>query len=127
VSAIDPAEDFKEASLLSHAVCGGRIETVKLLLERGAPVRPHSGKLLTLAVVMNRADLVRLLIERGADVLRAAFLGRLDDVERPVADLLIADGKKVPDWMLPGACRPDVSAAVSVSERPYLVAAVRRA
>jgi len=26
-----------------------------------------------------------------------------------VADLLIAHGKKVPDWMLPRACRPDVS------------------
>ena len=33
----------------------------------------------------------------------------LDDAERPVADLLIAHGKKVPAWMLPRACRPDVS------------------
>jgi ankyrin repeat protein len=37
------------------------------------------------------------------------LLGPLDDAERPVADLLIAHGKKVPDWMLPRACRPDVS------------------
>ena len=50
-----------------------------------------------------------LLIEQGADVERTRFLGRLDDPERPVADLLIANGKKVPDWMLPRACRPDVS------------------
>ena len=42
------------------------------------------------------------------DVERTRFLGRLDDAERPVADLLIANGKKVPDWMLP-CCRPDVS------------------
>jgi ankyrin repeat protein len=72
-------------------------------------VERHSGKLLTLAVVMNRLDLVKLLIEHGADVERAGLLGRLDDAERPVADLLIAHGKKVPTWMLPRACRPDVS------------------
>jgi ankyrin repeat protein/truncated hemoglobin YjbI len=109
VSAIDPADDFQEVSLLCHAVFGGNIDVVKLLLERGAAVRRHSGKLLTLAVVMNRVDLVKLLIEHGADVARTHFLGRLDDAERPVADLLIASGKKVPEWMLPRACRPDVS------------------
>jgi ankyrin repeat protein/truncated hemoglobin YjbI len=109
VHAIDPVDDFKEVSILSHAVCGGSIDCVKLLLERGAEVKRNSGKLLTLAVVMNRVDLVKLLIEHGADVERTGFLGRLDDEERPVADLLIAKGKKVPDWMLPRACRPDVS------------------
>jgi ankyrin repeat protein/truncated hemoglobin YjbI len=109
VNAIDPADDFQEVSLLCHAVCGGNIEAVKLLLQRGAEVRRHSGKLLTPAVVMNRVDLVRLLIEHGADVERVGMLGRLDGAERPVADLLIAHGKKVPDWMLPRACRPDVS------------------
>jgi ankyrin repeat protein len=109
VNAVDPADDFQEVSLLCHAVCGGGIDAVKLLLERGAPVERHSGKLLTLAVMMNRVDLVKLLIEHGADVERAGLLGRLDDAERPVADLLIAHGKKVPAWMLPRACRPDVS------------------
>src|SRR5262249_26101815 len=107
--AIDPVDDFQEVSLLCHAVCGGSIDAVKLLLERGAEGKRHSGKLLTLAVVMNRVDLVKLLIEHGADVERAGFLGPLDDAERPVADLLIANGKKVPAWMLPRACRPDVS------------------
>ena len=109
VDAIDPVDDFQEVSLLCHAVCGGSIDAMKLLLERGAEVKRHSGKLLALAVVMNRVDLVKLLIEHGADVERTGFLGRLDDAERPVADLLIASGKKVPDWMLPLACRPDVS------------------
>jgi ankyrin repeat protein/truncated hemoglobin YjbI len=109
VNAIDPADDFQEVSVLCHAVCGGNIEASKLLLERGADVRRHSGKLLTLAVVMNRADLVKLLIENGADVERTRYLGRLDDAERPVADLLMAGGKRVPGWMLPHACRPDVS------------------
>src|SRR5207237_991258 len=57
----------------------------------------------------NRLDLVKLLIEHGADVDGAGFLGRLDDAARPIADLHIAHGKRVPDWMLPRACRPDVS------------------
>jgi ankyrin repeat protein/truncated hemoglobin YjbI len=109
VSAIDPVDDFKEVSPLCHAVCGGSIDAVKLLLERGADVQRHSGRLLTFGVVMNRVDLVKLLIEHGADVERTNYLGRLDDAERPVADLLIAKGKKVPAWMLPRACRPDVS------------------
>jgi ankyrin repeat protein/truncated hemoglobin YjbI len=109
ISAVDPADDFQEVSLLCHAVCGGSIDAARLLLERGAEVKRHSGKLLTLAVVMNRLDLVKLLIEHGADVERTEFLGRLDDAERPVADLLIAHGKTVPGRMLPHACRPDVS------------------
>jgi ankyrin repeat protein/truncated hemoglobin YjbI len=110
VNAIDPADDFQEVSLLCHAVCGGNIDAVRLLVERGALVERHSGKLLTLAVAMNRVDLVKLLIDAGADVQRVGMLGRLDDAERPVADLLIAHGMKVPEWMLPRACRPDVSA-----------------
>src|SRR5205807_8109875 len=60
-SAIDPADDFQEVSLLCHAVCGGSIDATKLLIERDALVKRHSGKLLTLAVVMNRLDLVKLL------------------------------------------------------------------
>jgi ankyrin repeat protein/truncated hemoglobin YjbI len=109
VHAIDPADDFQEVSLLCHAVCGGNIDAAKLLIQRGAEVKTHSGKLLTLAVLMNRVDLVKLLIDHGADVERVRFLGPLDDAERPVADLLVAHGKKVPAWMLPRACRPDVS------------------
>ncbi len=108
VNAIDPVDDFQEVSLLAHAVCSGSIDAVKLLLERGAEVKRHSGKLLTLAVVMNRVDLVKLDRTR-ADVERTNFLGRLDDTERPVTDLLIANGKKVLVQMLPRACRPDVS------------------
>lgn len=109
VHAFDPADDYQEVTPLAHAVCGGKMECVRLLLERGAQVPRHSGKLLTLAVGMNRLDLVSLLIEHGADVQRVGLLGRLDDAARPVADLLFAHGKKAPSWMLPRACRPDVS------------------
>jgi ankyrin repeat protein/truncated hemoglobin YjbI len=107
--ALDPADDFQEVSLLCHAVCGGNGDAVRLLIDRGVEVRRHSGKLLTLAVLMNRVDLVKLLVDRGADVSRTNFLGRLDDDDRPVADFLIAHGRRVPNWMLPRACRPDVS------------------
>ena len=109
VRAIDPADDYQEVTPLAHAVFGGSMDCVCLLLERGAEVRRHSGKLLTLAVVMDRPDLVELLIRRGADAQRVELMGRLDDAERPVADLLSAHGKKPPPWMLPRACRADVS------------------
>lgn len=109
VHSVDPVDDFQEVTLLCHAVCGGSMEAVKLLIDRGAEVKRYSGKLLTPAVVMNRLDLVSLLIEHGAEVDRTRYLGRLDDEQRPVADLLIACGKRVPAWMLPFSCRPDVS------------------
>lgn len=109
VEAFDPAEDYQEVTPLAHAVFGGNTECVRMLLDRGAEVARHSGKLLTLAAVSNRPDLVRLLIDHGADAERVTLLGRLDDVDRPVADLLFAHGKRAPSWMLPRACRPDVS------------------
>lgn len=109
IHAVDPADDAQQVSLLCHAVCSGSRDAVELLLQRGVEVRRDSGKLLTVAAALNRADLVQLLIDGGADVSRPQTLGRLDDPVRPVADLLIAHGKQVPDWMLPRACRPDVS------------------
>lgn len=101
VNAIDPVDDFQEVSLLCHAVCGGNIDAAKLLLERGAEVKRHSGKLLTLAVVMNRVDLVQLLIAHGADVQRTGFLGRLDDATRPIATCSSPGEKRC----LTGCCR----------------------
>ena len=58
---------------------------------------------------MNRVDLVKLLIEHGADVERAGLLGRLDDAERPVADLLDRPRKESAGLDAARACRPDVS------------------
>jgi ankyrin repeat protein/truncated hemoglobin YjbI len=109
VHALDPADDYQEVTPLAHAVFGGSLECVRCLLDRGAEVRRHSGKLLILAVALNRPDLVGLLIEHGADVRRVDLLGRLNGAERPVADLLFSQGKTAPGWMLPRACRPDVS------------------
>jgi ankyrin repeat protein/truncated hemoglobin YjbI len=109
VNAADPADDFQDVTPLCHAVCGGDARTVALLLERGAEVAPHSGKLLTFAAALNRPDLVATLLDRGADARRVDTLGPLDPEERPIADLLVARGKGVPEAMLARACRADVS------------------
>jgi ankyrin repeat protein len=82
---------------------------VSFLLERGAEVTAHSGKLLSIAILLNRPDLVQLLLEHGADAQQVESLGPLDLPDRPIADLLIAHGAKVPSSMLPRACRADVS------------------
>ncbi len=74
VHAIDPADDFQEVSPLCHAVCGGSIDAVKLLLERGAEVKRHNGKLLTLAVVGEHETLS--LDGRGGRVSAVLFAPR---------------------------------------------------
>ena len=105
VHAIDPVDDFQEVSLLCHAVCGGSIDAVKM--PSNAVCRGEAAERYAVDACggdVNRLDLVKLLIEHGAGVDGAGFLGRLDDAERPIADLLIAHGKRVlPDWMLPAA------------------------
>jgi len=109
VNAIDPAEDFQQVTPLAHALASGDTGVVSFLLERGAEVAAHSGKLLGIAIILNRPDLVQLLLEHGADARQADSLGPLDLPERPIADLLIAHGATVPRGMLPRACRADVS------------------
>jgi ankyrin repeat protein/truncated hemoglobin YjbI len=108
VGAVDPAEDFQRVTPLAHALAGGATGVVSFLLERGAQVRAHSGKLLDIAILLNRPDLVRVLLEHGADAREAASLGPLDLPARPIADLLIAHGARVPTGLLPRACRADV-------------------
>jgi ankyrin repeat protein len=109
VNAMDPAEDFQQVTPLAHALAGGDIDVVLLLLNRGAEVRVQSGKLLGIAIMLNRPDLVQLLLERGADARTVDSLGPLGPSERPIADMLIAHGARVPSFMLSRACRADVS------------------
>jgi ankyrin repeat protein/truncated hemoglobin YjbI len=109
VNAADPAEDFQQVTPLAHALVGGDAGVVSYLLERGAEVAAHSGTLLRIAILLNRPDLVRMLLAHGADARQAGSLGPLDPPERPIADLLIAHGGRVPRGMLPRACRADVS------------------
>ena len=109
LDAPDPAEDFQEVTPLAHALAGGDSGSVSLLLERGAEVRAHSGKLLRIAIIRNRPDLLRLLLAHGADARRVDSLGPLDGAQRPIADLLVAHGAGVPSALLPRACRADVA------------------
>jgi ankyrin repeat protein len=109
VDAVDPAEDFQAVTPLAHALAGGDAGVVSLFLDRGAEVAAHSGKLLGIAIALNRPDLVRLLLEHGADARRVNSLGPLDATTRPIADLLLAHGGRVPSALLPRACRADVS------------------
>jgi ankyrin repeat protein/truncated hemoglobin YjbI len=109
VNATDPAEDFQGVTPLAHALAGGDTSVVSLLLDRGAEVHAHSGKLLRIAIMLNRPDLVRLLLAHGADARRVDSLGPLDPAERPIADLLIAHGARAPSFLLPRTCRADVS------------------
>jgi ankyrin repeat protein len=109
LNAPDPADDFQNVTPLCHAVSGGNLDAVRLLLDRGAGVRPHSGKLLTFAIALGRSDLVACLLDHGADATRVDTLGPLDPGERPIAGLLLGAGKRVSDAMLPRACRADVS------------------
>jgi ankyrin repeat protein/truncated hemoglobin YjbI len=109
VNAVDPADDFQRVTPLPHALAGGERDVVSLLIERGAEVRAHSGKLLHIAIILNRPDLVRLLLDHGADAREARSLGPLDLPDRPIADLLVAHGARVPDGLLARSCRADVS------------------
>jgi ankyrin repeat protein len=108
-NATDPAEDFQEVTPLAHALAGSEVTVVSLLLELGAEVRAHSGKLLSIAIALNRPDLVQILLEHGADASTVDSLGPLDFEERPIADLLVARGAGVPSHLLPRTCRADVS------------------
>ncbi len=82
------AEDVWPVTPLAHAVGAGRIEAVKLLLGRGAEVRPHSRGLLDRAARLLRADLVRLLLDHGADP--AQVIPGPWVVDSTLADLLAA-------------------------------------
>lgn len=88
------------ATPLVYAVSGGSVETVALLLARGAEVRRHSGRLLGIAVGRNRTDVVQLLLQHDAD---ASLLPLGDPVQnRALAELAIAHGYDVntgrPGW-----------------------------
>jgi ankyrin repeat protein len=109
VNAADPADDCQRVTPLAHALAGGARDVVAFLIDRGAEVQAHSGKLLHIAILLNRSDLVQLLLDHGADAREARSLGPLDLAERPVADLLVAHGARVPNGLLARSCRADVS------------------
>jgi truncated hemoglobin YjbI len=66
-NAQSPHEDFHPVKPLHHAVDGGSVAAVTLLLESGADARSVGGRLLTSAANQGSIELVRLLLDHGAD------------------------------------------------------------
>jgi len=70
-------QETASATPLCYAIIGGNRAIVALLIARGAPIKPHSERLLHYAVSQKRVDIVTLLLENGADPSKAPRL--LDD------------------------------------------------
>lgn len=62
------------ATLLHYAVSSVNEDIVKMLIDQGANVRPHSDLLLRFALWRGNADILRLLLEAGLDVTRRTLL-----------------------------------------------------
>jgi ankyrin repeat protein len=123
VNAQSPHEDLHPVTPLHHAVDGGSIAAVTLLLESGADAGTAGGRLLTSAARQGAIELVRLLLDHGADAADAVSLGPLGD-DRTIGALLVASGfdLNVPirdqETPLTMACRADKG------EHPRTVAAL---
>jgi ankyrin repeat protein len=91
--ALDPAVDALEITPVHHAVVGGRVDALRLLLTCvGGPIR-NSARALRDAVALQNVEMVRLLLERGAD---AGMIGPGRWVLHPeLAPLLAAAGAAV--------------------------------
>ena len=63
-----------DATLLHYAVSGVHENIVKLLIDEGAKVRPHSDLLLRFAIWRGNAGILRLLLEADLDVTRKTLL-----------------------------------------------------
>lgn len=70
-------QETASATPLCYAIMGGNRAIVELFITRGAPIKPHTERLLHYAVLQNRVDIVTLLLENGADPSKAPRL--LDD------------------------------------------------
>ncbi|MCH8157985.1 MAG: ankyrin repeat domain-containing protein, partial [Nitrospinae bacterium] len=70
VNANDPANDVLQTTPLHHAVHGGHLEVVELLLKRGAVVGRNSTMMVKHAANDGDLALTRLLVESGADSTR---------------------------------------------------------
>jgi ankyrin repeat protein/truncated hemoglobin YjbI len=117
----DPHEDLHPVTPLHHAVDGGSVDAVRLLLDHGADARTAGGRLLSSAADQGSVELVRLLLDHGADARDAERLGPVA-TDPTVARLLVEAGfdldRPVRDQETPltMACRADKGA------RPELVA-----
>ncbi len=86
-----PHEDFHPVTPLHHAVDGGSVAAVALLLVSGADAQAAGGRLLTSSADQGDVDLVRLLLDHGAQAADAESLGPVG-TDRRIGDLLVAHG-----------------------------------
>lgn len=83
-----------DATLLHYAVAGNHTEIVRLLLELGAEVKPHSNHLLDFALDRSNAAILKLLLEADADATQKTYL--LGDIDPPeLAALLKQHGASI--------------------------------
>jgi truncated hemoglobin YjbI len=112
VDTTDPDDLLVPITPLHHAVDGDHLDTVQLVLDRGAEVTPHSRRLLTTAARGGALPVVQLLLDRGADARQAEHLGPLPD-DPAIACLLVDHGLDLDrpprgrETFLTMACRPD--------------------
>ena len=123
VNVPSPDEDFHPVSPLHHAVDGGSVAAVRMLLESGADARTSGGRLLTSAADQGAFEMVRLLLDHGAPAAEADSLGPVA-ADGVIGRLLVEHGfdLDIPirgqETLLTMACRKDKH------EHPDVVAAL---
>jgi ankyrin repeat protein/truncated hemoglobin YjbI len=107
-----PDEDLHPVTPLQHAVDGGSIAAVRLLLESGADAIVSGGRLLTSAAHQGVIEIVRLLLDHGAEAAKAESLGAVG-IEATIGRLLVEHGFNLDapirdqETLLTRACRAD--------------------
>ena len=81
------------ATALHYAVSPGRLELVRLLLERGANPKPHSQWLARFCIWRDRADILEQLLAAGLDV-AGVEPPRVGIANPAIVDLLAAHGAR---------------------------------
>ncbi len=106
-------EDFYPVTPLHYAADGGQLEAMRLLIGRGAPVRPYSRRLLASAARQGSVEMVALLLAHGAGAHQVDDLGPIDQGDGRIASLLIEHGLDINrpvrgrETFLSRACRGD--------------------
>jgi truncated hemoglobin YjbI/ankyrin repeat protein len=114
-----PEDDFFPITPLHHAVDADRLDTVDLLLRRGAAVEPYSRRLLAAAARQGSLPVVEALLAAGANAAEAEILGPIE-TDPLIAQLLVTHGLDVNhpprnrETFLTMACRGDKGKRIGV-------------
>lgn len=93
VNAPDPSSDVLEMTPLHHAVYGGHLDVVRLLLDHGALPGVNSSPMVRHAANNGRVEVVRLLLDHDADATRVG--PGVWVLEHKISKLLMAGGADV--------------------------------